>query len=158
VVLKDGRGKNSNSVFVQTTEIPKPTYVMQEFISAYNVDFRTIVNKYIQNPNLVGILSIDDNKLLNYIRQRYQAIGDMETYITLCDTHLFNLTLLEIENLLMNLTPYQFVIRKPSVIASSKTGEVEKYPIGSPESRFKSAFLKDFDVCWTNDIIEFETI
>lgn len=157
-VVKNGTNRLSNPIFVPTPEVIKPTYVMQEFISQYNVDFRALVCRYIQNPNLVDRLSIDDNKLLNYIRQRYQTIGDMDTYITLCETQLYDMTLNQIDSLLMNLTPYQFVITKPKVIEGSKSGELEKYPPSSNCGRFKSAFLKDFDSCWTGTITEFETI
>ena len=152
-VVNEGLSHNTNEVFYPVTPTKsnpspdKPTYVMQQFIAEYNKDFRSVIINYIQNKTLVQQLSIDDSKLLNYIRTRYQRLGDMDTYIRLTSLTLSDLSLIEIEELLTPLQEHAFTITRDT-----------KYSPMSNESRFKSAFQAEFDSAWKNDITEFTTI
>ena len=152
-VVNEGLSHNTNEVFYPVTPTKsnpspdKPTYVMQQFIAEYNKDFRSVIINYIQNKPLVAQLSIDDSKLLNYIRTRYQRLGDMDTYIRLTSLTLNDLSLIEIEELLTPLQEHAFTITRDT-----------KYSPMSNESRFKSAFQAEFDSAWKNDITEFTTI
>lgn len=155
-VVNEGLSHNTNEVFYPVTPNKsnptpdKPTYVMQQFIAEYNKDFRSVIINYIQNKPLVEQLSIDDNKLLNYIRTRYQRLGDMDTYTKLTSITLSDLSLCELTELLEPLQENAFAITKPQ-------GDI-KYPPMSNESRFKSAFNAEFDSAWKNGITEFTSI
>lgn len=155
-VVNEGLSYNTNEAFYPVTPNKsnptpdKPTYVMQQFIAEYNKDFRSVIINYIQNKPLVEQLSIDDNKLLNYIRTRYQRLGDMDTYTKLTSLTLSDLSLCELTELLEPLLENAFTITKPQ-------GDI-KYPPMSNESRFKSAFNAEFDSAWKNDITEFTSI
>ena len=151
-ILANGLSRNSNSVFTQSSNTSeKPTSVMYKFIESFNSQYRKLVTNYIQNETLVTQLSITDNALTNYVKGRYQQLGDMETYTKLTTLKQYDLTLEELTELLEPLKEYSFNI--------TKLLNDDKYKPMSLQSRFKSSFNQEFESCWIdNTITEFTTI
>lgn len=151
-ILANGLSRNSNSVFTQSSNTSeKPTSVMYKFIESFNSQYRILVTNYIQNETLVAQLSITDNVLTNYVKGRYQQLGDMETYTKLTTLNQYDLTLEELTELLEPLKEHSFSI--------TKLLNDDKYKPMSLQSRFKSSFNQEFESCWIdNTITEFMTI